>query len=97
MVVVAVLFTAPAGARVVHAIEHGRIGEARLAVGACSPVAVRLGALKNRLTGLVPSDVRVTVEDLAPLSPIDDVRGSATYRLEAAAAQIKRAIRRAAA
>ena len=76
--------------------DDGRITEARIAVGACSPVAQRLATLEERLVGLHPSEVTITEGDLTPLSPIDDVRGSGAYRLDAVGAQCQRAIQRAA-
>ena len=65
----------------------GRIARAAVAVGACSPVARRLSALEQALLGR-PCDAAladsVTEEHMAPLAPLDDARGSATYRLDAA-------------
>jgi CO/xanthine dehydrogenase FAD-binding subunit len=64
---------------------EGRVAAARVAVGACSPVAERLPALEAALVG-APRDRladRVDAAQLAPLAPIDDVRGSATYRRDA--------------
>lgn len=75
--------------------DAGRIAEARVAVGSCSAVAQRLPGLEAALIGQRPAEVEVTGTHLAMLSPIDDVRGSASYRLEAAAEQCKRAIQRA--
>ena len=64
-------------------IDGGRIAVARVAVGACSAVARRLPALEAALIG-APVDPRlgnrIDKAQLAPLSPIDDVRGSAAYR-----------------
>jgi CO/xanthine dehydrogenase FAD-binding subunit len=78
-------------------LDHaGRIAEARIAVGACSAVAQRLPALEAALLGQRSGDVLVDPAHLAPLAPIDDVRGSGAYRLEAAATQIQRAIQKAA-
>jgi len=74
----------------------GRIAEARVAVGSCSAVAQRLGKLEADLIGQDPSAVSLSNEHLAPLAPIDDVRGSAAYRIEAARHQIARAIQKAA-
>jgi CO/xanthine dehydrogenase FAD-binding subunit len=71
--------------------EHGRIVRAALAVGACGPVATRLPALEARLLG-TDGDIPVTPADLAPLRPIDDVRATGAYRLEAAAELLRRAI-----
>ena len=74
----------------------GRIAEARVAVGACSPVAQRLHGLEAQLVGQDPSRVEVMPEHLAGLSPISDVRGNAGYRLAAVPEQIARAVARAA-
>ncbi|MEZ5714100.1 MAG: FAD binding domain-containing protein [Paracoccaceae bacterium] len=71
----------------------GRIDHARVAVGACSPVAKRLDALEAGMLGLRPGEVMVRPEHLAGLAPIDDVRGSAGYRLEAVAELTGRLIR----
>lgn len=64
-------------------IVDGRIAAARLAVGACSAVAQRLPALEAALLG-APVDGHlaglVDSAHLAPLAPIDDIRGSAGYR-----------------
>jgi CO/xanthine dehydrogenase FAD-binding subunit len=73
-----------------------QVMRARVAVGACSPVARRLGALESALNGL-PIDARLATiaceEHLAQaLSPIDDVRGSAHYRNDAALTLVRRAL-----
>ncbi len=74
----------------------GRIAEARIAIGAASPVARRLTALEARLAGADPSALNapgfVTSTDVAPLAPIDDVRATAAYRREAAAELARRAL-----
>lgn len=80
---------------VVGCDARGRIDHACVAVGACSPVAQRLSRLEADLIGQRPQDVTVGQDHLAPLSPIDDIRGSAGYRLDAVAEQIIRAIRAA--
>jgi CO/xanthine dehydrogenase FAD-binding subunit len=73
----------------------GRIISARLAVGACSPVARRLRELEAALVGQA---LRPGIGDLvgdghlATLSPIDDVRGSAEYRRHAATVLVRRAL-----
>jgi CO/xanthine dehydrogenase FAD-binding subunit len=76
--------------------EGGRITEARVAVGACSPVAQRLRSLESRLVGRSPDDLDVATidEHLAALSPIDDVRATADYRRRAAAELVRRALKR---
>ncbi|WP_108660512.1 FAD binding domain-containing protein [Acuticoccus kandeliae] len=70
----------------------GRVAAARVAVGACSPVAVRLPALEAALLDAPVGDLAACVADehLAPLAPIDDVRGSARYRIDAASTLLKR-------
>jgi CO/xanthine dehydrogenase FAD-binding subunit len=73
---------------------HGRIARARIAVGSCSAVPQRLGALEDRLQGLEPALASRAVDAsmLGVLSPIDDVRASAAYRSEAALTLIRRAL-----
>jgi CO/xanthine dehydrogenase FAD-binding subunit len=74
-------------------VADGKVAAARVAVGACSPVAQRLPELERVLIG-APFDVRlgdrVEPAHLAPLSPIDDVRGSAAYRGDAALVLLQR-------
>jgi len=77
-------------------IADGRVAAARVAVGACSPVAERLTKLEAALEG-APLDARladrVEVSHLAPLSPIDDVRGSAAYRSDAVVTVLRRLLK----
>jgi len=70
----------------------GRIARARIAVGACSPVARRLFALEADLIGQRPDPALVEARHLAPLAPIDDVRGTAAYRRAAALELVRRAV-----
>lgn len=72
----------------------GRIASAAVAVGACSAVPQRLGALERDLIGRTAADVDalVTPSHLDALSPIDDVRGSAGYRRHAALVLVRRAL-----
>ena len=76
--------------------DRGVIEGMRIAIGACSPVAARLRKLEARLTGMRAEDVcgavPVSTEDLSDLSPISDVRGSAEYRMAAAAELCGRAV-----
>lgn len=74
----------------------GRIAWGRVAVGACSPVAQRLPLLEAAMVGLRPEEVVVEPPHLAPLSPIDDVRGTVAYRLDSVGKLCERAIRKAA-
>jgi CO/xanthine dehydrogenase FAD-binding subunit len=72
-----------------------RVTWAGAAVGSCGPRAVRLDALETRLVGLpcaALARLAVTPADLAPLSPVDDMRGSAAYRLDATATLLRRAL-----
>lgn len=74
-------------AAVIETDPQGTIVRARIAVGACSPVARRLTALENRLVGRsLEHDLAGQLHpgDLDVLSPVDDVRASAQYRLAAA-------------
>lgn len=75
--------------------NEGRIIDAGVAVGSCSPIAQRLPLLERDIIGKTVQDIRLTREHFAPLSPIDDVRGSGSYRLDVVAEQCIRAIRRA--
>jgi CO/xanthine dehydrogenase FAD-binding subunit len=74
-------------------IDGGRIAAARIAVGACSAVAQRLPRLEAALLG-APVDQRlgnlVDETQLAPLAPLDDVRGSAAYRRDAVVTLLRR-------
>ncbi|QIE56092.1 xanthine dehydrogenase family protein subunit M [Pikeienuella piscinae] len=78
----------------------GRVGGARVSVGACGPVARRLGELEAALRGRAFSDLAepglIAPGHLAPLAPINDIRGGAGYRLDAAATLIRRALLEAA-
>lgn len=79
-------------------IEHraGKVLKARVALGACSPVALRLPALEAELKGkrfdATLSDW-VNPAQLAVLEPIADVRASADYRRQAALELVRRLLR----
>ena len=86
-------------AAIVERGEDGLIRRAAVAVGAASPVAQRLMSLEQALTDLPPNGKPSTVVEphhVAGLSPIDDVRATAGYRLEAAMAVVGEALDRAA-
>lgn len=74
--------------------DDDAIAAARIAVGACGPVARRLPRLEDRLVGhrLGWPAPAIEAADLEPLTPIDDVRGSAAYRRDAAATVLARLI-----
>jgi len=81
---------------VVDVDADGRIAEAAVAVGSCSAVARRLTTLEGRLVGAAADgDLAGQLElgDLAPLTPIDDLRGSAAYRRDATSTLVRRALR----
>lgn len=74
---------------------RGRITHARVAVGACSEVAQRLPALEAEIVDHAadaPLDELVNDGMLSVLSPIEDVRGSAAYRRQAALVLVRRAL-----
>jgi CO/xanthine dehydrogenase FAD-binding subunit len=72
---------------------EGRIIQANLSVGACSEVAQRLPLLEAELVGQVPGGQLVLPTHFAHLSPLDDHRGTAAYRLDAAATITRRLLR----
>lgn len=75
--------------------SDGTIEKARVAIGSASAVAQRLRGLEQRLAGL-PADAAivdlVSAEDFSTLSPIDDARATAGYRIEAASELVRRAL-----
>ena len=78
-------------------ISGGRIESAAISIGACAPVAVRLGEIETALRGLPRGDATACLRDnrkaiMAALSPIDDIRGTAGYRREAAAELVTRLV-----
>ena len=76
-------------------VSQGRVREARVAVGSCSVRAQRLSSLESALLGAPVEaglSALVTREHLEPLSPIDDVRGTAAYRRDAALLLVRRAL-----
>jgi len=75
--------------------NDGCISAARVAVGSCSMVAQRLPALEAALNGQRLGDIEVSPSHLSVLSPIDDVRGTSDYRLDAVREQCRRAIMKA--
>ena len=80
-------------AGVLEPAAGGAVGRARIAVGSCSAAARRLPGLEEALAGRPVGPAladAVRAEHLAPLSPIDDVRGTADYRMDAAATLLRR-------
>ncbi len=76
-------------------VDSGRICAARIAVGACSPVAMRLplaeAALLDKPCNASLGE-HLHADHLSALSPIDDVRASGAYRREAALTLAKRVL-----
>jgi CO/xanthine dehydrogenase FAD-binding subunit len=74
----------------------GEVWGARVAVGSCAPVARRLPGLEAALRGRPLDRTLADAVDERELdnalSPIDDVRGSADYRREAAGIALRRAL-----
>ena len=80
---------------VVETGSDSLIERIRIAVGACSAQAQRLPVLEQALVGQRldrETAGLVREEHLAPLSPIDDVRGTAAYRADAALTLTRRAV-----
>ena len=76
-------------------VEAGLVSAARVAVGACSPVAQRLPLLESALIGQhcdAHLGSHAHTRHLAPLAPIDDVRASREYRREAALQLVRRVL-----
>jgi CO/xanthine dehydrogenase FAD-binding subunit len=74
-------------AALIEEAENGTVAAARIAVGACSAVAQRLPELEAALVGrrLEPRlGSAVEPHHVAALTPIDDIRGPAAYRRDAA-------------
>ncbi|WP_379064715.1 FAD binding domain-containing protein [Mesorhizobium sp. UC22_110] len=79
-------------------VEDRIIRHAAIAVGACSAVATRLPHLEQALVGQRldgPLGDIVETAAMPQLVPIDDVRGSAAYRLDAAREIVARAVQAA--
>jgi len=75
--------------------DGDRLSHCAVAVGACSAAALRLPALERVLlstprAALVQRFDALEAAVFAPLAPIDDVRGSAAYRREAAVELVRR-------
>lgn len=80
-------------AAVVAPPSDGRLSEVAIAVGSCSPVARRQPALEAALVGQPLERMTEVIGDATlDLDPIDDVRASAAYRLDAVRVLVRRAI-----
>jgi CO/xanthine dehydrogenase FAD-binding subunit len=88
-----VISIAMASARIV--LQDDRIEQAAIAVGSCSEVAQRLPQVEALVIGRNTSEIktlRIDPDSLSELAPIDDVRATAIYRVEAASTLIRNAI-----
>jgi CO/xanthine dehydrogenase FAD-binding subunit len=75
--------------------SDGRVREAAVCVGSCSPKALRLKPLEEALLGVPIGPQLLTIPTaahFASLSPIDDVRATSAYRQEAAQTLVRRAL-----
>lgn len=74
--------------------KAGLVEKAAISVGACSVVAQRIPVLENDLVGLSVADCASIAQPrhMDCLSPIDDVRAPAGYRLQAALQGVRLAI-----
>jgi len=82
-------------AAVIEQGPDGTVAAARIAVGSCSAVAKRLRLLERALVGQKMSPdlaTMVTPDTLSILRPINDIRGTADYRLDAAVTLVGRAL-----
>lgn len=73
----------------------GAIAAAGISVGACSAAALRLSEVERLMIGGRPGAAlarRIEARHLDVLRPIDDLRGTAAYRLDAALSLTRRAI-----
>ena len=80
---------------VLETSDDGTVERLRLSVGSCSEVACRLTDAERLLVGRkVDSNLASSVvyDHLKPLSPIDDVRGTAAYRRDVSLTLVRRAI-----
>lgn len=81
--------------------SDGRLDGVRLAVGCVGPRPERLAELEEKLRGATPADAERVIDDskrylAALLRPVEDLLGSAEYKLHVAAALLGKALRKAA-
>ncbi|HEX5607390.1 MAG TPA: FAD binding domain-containing protein, partial [Candidatus Binatia bacterium] len=78
-------------------MSDGHMSESRLAVGCIGPKPERLTELENKLNGVQPADVRRIVSEEKTylrdlLRPVDDLLGSADYKLYMACTMLSDAL-----
>lgn len=81
-------------------LEKGRIGEIRLAVGCVGPKAQRLTDLESKMRGVTVGEAGRVIGEAKPylkalLDPMDDLLGSAEYKLYLTGVLLKRALTQA--
>ena len=77
-------------------LRGGALDEVRLAVGCVGPKALRLTELEGKLGGAAPADIFKIIQESktslkALLEPIDDLLGSAEYKLYITGVLLERA------
>ncbi|MGC8879369.1 MAG: FAD binding domain-containing protein [Anaerolineae bacterium] len=83
-------------AAVMLGTKGGQVAEARCALGAVAPTVIRVPTVERYLEGRALDDEIIEQAGryvVQAARPIDDIRGSARYRAEAAAALVRRALR----
>ncbi len=87
-----------ASAWIKPASDGTAIASARIAIGSCSPVALRLAGLEKALTGasLFGDDISKIVrpDHFKALAPLADIRGDAEYRRQSALVLTRRLLAR---
>jgi aerobic carbon-monoxide dehydrogenase medium subunit len=88
------------GVAVAAARDDGRLGEVRMAAGCVGPKPVRLRELERRLTGLAPAEAASIIAASAgllrdQLEPVDDIHGSAEYKLYIVSVLLTRGLQQA--
>jgi CO/xanthine dehydrogenase FAD-binding subunit len=66
-------------------MEHGAIADTRIAVGSVAPIVVRCVQTEDALRGRVPDSETIAIACdtlVREISPIDDIRSTADYRLQ---------------
>jgi CO/xanthine dehydrogenase FAD-binding subunit len=85
------------GVAVAVSLRGGSLGESRLAIGCVGPMAVRLTELEANLRGAAPADIHEAIQGSSSylkqlLKPIDDLLGSAAYKLYITGVLLERAL-----